>query len=138
MPRLPISGKYPPDWRDIAARVKADAGGRCVRCRHVHDVASGHVLTVHHFDGDKSNCAGWNLMALCQRCHLSVQSRVSPAQGLMHKPPVWVMPYVAGMIAAGRTPPPPGYDLQAWMDEFAFDGCLPWPDWAPQPNMEVR
>ena len=68
--RLYIRGTYPPDWNEIGDRVRAEAGGKCIRCGHVHDAPAGYALTVHHFDGDKANCEWWNLMALCQRCHL--------------------------------------------------------------------
>jgi len=46
------------------------------------------VLTVHHLDGDKSNCALWNLAALCQVCHLEVQAKVAWEQTyfLPHSP----------------------------------------------------
>lgn len=136
MATLPIKGEYPRDWREIAKRVKDAAEWRCVRCTHAHDVAAGRCLTVHHFDGDKSNCEAWNLMPLCQACHLSVQSRVNPAQGLIGDPANWSMPYIAGMIAAGRTPTPIGYDLQRWIGEYATSGRA-WPSWAPQENTEA-
>lgn len=68
--------EYPKDWPAIASRIKAASGWVCERCKHPNDRASGHVLTVHHLDGNKSNCADWNLAALCQRCHLSIQGRV--------------------------------------------------------------
>ena len=71
---------YPANWQEIAGRIKQSAGWRCERCKHPHDVTSGHVLTVHHVDGQKGNCADWNLAALCQRCHLSIQSRVKLKQ----------------------------------------------------------
>ena len=98
--RLTIRGDYPPDWRAIAARMKADAGHRCIRCGHVHDVASRRVLTVHHLDGDKSNCRWWNLLALCQACHLSVQSRVLPERPWLFAHSAWFRPYVAGFYAS--------------------------------------
>lgn len=82
-PRDPIMhlvDDYPDDWPKIAARIKEAAGWRCERCKHPHDLPSGHVLTVHHLDGQKSNCADWNLAALCQRCHLSIQGRVKMDQ----------------------------------------------------------
>ena len=34
------------------------------------------VLTVHHLDGDKANIRWWNLVALCQVCHLIIQAKV--------------------------------------------------------------
>lgn len=120
-------GEYPKDWATIAGEVKAAAGGQCVRCKAKHDPAIGYCLTVHHFDGDKANVAKWNLMALCQRCHLSVQARVDPAQGLIIHPSRWSMPYIAGMIEAGRTPRPPMYNLAKWIEEHGE-----WPDWAPK------
>ena len=36
--------------------------------------------TVHHLIGDKSLCEDWNLAALCQRCHLSIQGHVNMFQ----------------------------------------------------------
>lgn len=86
--RLEIRGDYPEAWPEIAARVKAEAGNRCIRCRHPaetathrvpcdelclrHDWRKQRMLTVHHLDGDKSNCRWWNLLALCQVCHLQI------------------------------------------------------------------
>ena len=71
------SGEYPPDWPEIAQWVKTIAGWRCERCLMPHESRfRGFTLTVHHLDGIKDNCELWNLVALCQRCHLSVQTRV--------------------------------------------------------------
>ena len=71
---------YPKNWKEIADRIKASADGKCERCHHPNDRKSGHVLTVHHLDGNKANCADWNLAALCQRCHLRIQGRVKMDQ----------------------------------------------------------
>ena len=98
-------GKYTDDWKAIAQEVKDDAGWRCVRCDHEHDPPEGYCLTVHHFDGNKGNMERWNLMALCQRCHLTVQSRANPSDQLMFNPSTWAMPYVAGAYAAGTCLP---------------------------------
>ena len=57
------------------------------------------VLTVHHFDGVKANCRWWNLGALCQRCHLSVQTRVIMEREWHHEHTAWFRPYVAGYYA---------------------------------------
>ncbi len=70
------SGRYPPEWPDIARRVKEAAGWRCERCGRSNDYENGYTLTVHHLDGDKWNLEPWNLTALCQRCHLQVQGKV--------------------------------------------------------------
>lgn len=92
-------GKYPPDWDEIGDRVRSEAGGKCIRCGHAHDPQAGYALTVHHFNGDKSNCQWWNLMALCQRCHLRFQNKVNPDQSYMFEHAEWAKPYVAGFYA---------------------------------------
>lgn len=93
-------GDYPSDWLDIARRIKDAAGWCCVRCGHPNDYESGHVLTVHHLDMDKSNCADWNLAALCQRCHLHIQARVDFQQQYMLPHSDWMKPYVEGFQRA--------------------------------------
>ena len=75
--------EYPENWPEIAQVVKDAAGWCCEHCGHPHDRDSGHVLTVHHLDGVKSNCEGWNLVALCQRCHLHLQAKLMPGQLIM-------------------------------------------------------
>ena len=91
--------EYPQNWPEIARATKEAARWRCIRCDHPHDRETGHVLTVHHFDGDKANCLWWNLLALCQRCHLSFQVRVNPDQPYMFEHSAWLRPYVAGFYA---------------------------------------
>lgn len=145
-----FKNEYPPDWKQISDATWANAGHRCIRCRHPYrkgehgkgewtpcdeqcthgapfgyvledgsveiasrfaidaglDVRRGHrvvaawrIGTVHHFDGNKANCAWYNLLALCQRCHLSFQSRVNPDQPYMFEHSEWLKPYVAGFYA---------------------------------------
>lgn len=89
-----MSGEYPTNWKEIATRRKDAANWKCVRCKNPHCVESGHVLTVHHLDGNKSNCADWNLAALCQRCHLHIQSKVRMDQAFMFDHSEWFKPYV--------------------------------------------
>jgi hypothetical protein len=94
-----FSGEYPKEWRVIAKQVKDEAGWRCIRCGHPHDPATGHTLTVHHLDNNKSNIRWYNLVALCQKCHLQIQAKV-----IMHRPwylphSEWFKPYVAGYYA---------------------------------------
>lgn len=138
MGKLPIKGDYTPHWADTAFMVKAEAGNACVRCGRIHHVDSGYVLTVHHFDGDKGNDARWNLMALCHRCHLSVQARVDPNTPLMFDPSPWSMPYIAGFYEAGRGIPGPTYSLGEWIEEYERT-IGAWPAWAPRPTgTEVR
>lgn len=86
-------GEYPPNWDEIATRIKDLAGWKCERCDMPHGPCPC-ILTVHHLDGDKSNCEDWNLAALCQRCHLIVQARVKFYQdyALEHTP--WMLKHV--------------------------------------------
>lgn len=97
--RLHIQGEYPANRAELHDRVRAEAGGKCIRCGHPDDVSTGHVLTVHHFDGNKSNNEWWNLMALCQRCHLRVQGRVNPEITYFLEHSEWAKPYIAGFYA---------------------------------------
>ena len=94
------TGTYPADWSVIAQRVKAEANGRCIRCGHRHDPEVGRTLTVHHLDINPSNSAWWNLLALCQACHLSIQGRVYLERPWVMMPhSEWFKPYVAGWYA---------------------------------------
>ena len=93
-------GEYPPDWPALAKAVKDAAGWRCIRCEHPHEVSTAHVLTVHHLNGDKGDSRWWNLLALCQRCHLSIQGRVAPEQAYLHPHTPWFRPYAAGFYAS--------------------------------------
>jgi hypothetical protein len=115
--RLEIRGEYPPDWDEIGDRVRAEAGNRCIRCGHPQgdklytrapcDDSCTHardgkmrVLTVHHLDGDKANVRWWNLLSLCQACHLSIQGRVIPERVWLFDHSPWFVPYVCGFYAS--------------------------------------
>ena len=95
-----MTGDYPADWPEIAERVKAAADWKCVRCGHDHDPEAFYTLTVHHLDMNKANCDDWNLAALCQRCHLSVQGRVDFSQRYMLDHSDWMKPYIEGFKRA--------------------------------------
>lgn len=82
--------RYPKDWREISARIRARAGDRCEcegecglhrtnpgprRCNERHGTpatwARGKVgLTVAHLNHLPEDCRPENLKAMCQRCHL--------------------------------------------------------------------
>jgi hypothetical protein len=120
-----FTGDYADDGKARRLSVREAAGHRCIRCGHpfesgkhgkgewspcdekcthggpVRSVgitieAQWRVLTVHHLDGDKSNDAWWNTLALCQRCHLQVQTRVDPRIPYFLEHSEWFKPYVAG------------------------------------------
>ncbi len=89
-------GEYPPNWPEIAVKVKQEANYQCERCEHPNDPDNGYTLTVHHLDGDKSNNERWNLAALCQKCHLCIQGRVFLPQFYMFEHSTWFEPHVTG------------------------------------------
>lgn len=122
-------GSYPEHWKNVSDDVCRNAGHRCIRCGHpYHKGAHGNgewtpcdsqchhsgpvrvlngiteaqwrILTVHHFDGKKDNCEWYNLLALCQRCHLQVQGKVDPDIPWFLEHSEWLKPYVAGFYAA--------------------------------------
>jgi len=93
-------GDYPPNWPEIAQDVKKGADWKCVRCGHKHDIEAGYMLTVHHMDMNPANCEWWNLLPLCQRCHLQIQHKVVLERMWMFEHSQWFRPYVAGYYAS--------------------------------------
>lgn len=87
-------GDYPASWPEIAESIKTAAGWRCEHCDHPNDRVNGYVLTVHHLNGNPADCRHENLVALCQRCHLSIQAKYKPGQQVL-----------------------PGFEVPAWMSE---------------------
>jgi hypothetical protein len=65
---------YPIHWLDVARAIKDIAGNKCERCGALNSRKNHRVLTVHHLNGIPSDCRRENLCALCQVCHLRVQS----------------------------------------------------------------
>lgn len=57
------------------------------------------ILTVHHLNGVKHDCRWWNLCALCQRCHLTIQGRVQMERVWPWEHSEWFKPYAAGWYA---------------------------------------
>ena len=92
--------EYPDNWPEIATRIKDRAEWKCERCGRAHDPKTGYCLTVHHFVPDKALCEDWNLAALCQRCHLSIQSKVSMEQRIFEFVEIaaWFAPHLAGFL----------------------------------------
>jgi hypothetical protein len=62
--------------------------------------AQWRILTVHHLNGVKADCRWWNLVALCQRCHLQIQGKVQMARVWPWEHSEWFRPYVAGYYAS--------------------------------------
>jgi len=61
--------------------------------------AAYRILTVHHLNEDKADCRWWNLVSLCQRCHLRVQRKVLMERVWPWEHSDWFKPFVAGYYA---------------------------------------
>lgn len=80
------------DGREVLAAAEGFVVGMTTEARW-------RILTVHHLDGDKGNCRWWNLVALCQRCHLEIQGKVRMERRWLRPHSAWFRPYVAGYYA---------------------------------------
>jgi hypothetical protein len=84
-------------WTELEPTDSLDALHFVVANRPVQ--ARWRILTVHHLNGVKTDLRWWNLAALCQRCHLTVQGRVVMARVWPWEHSTWFKPYVAGYYA---------------------------------------
>lgn len=118
-PEISLATREAAGWRCVRCRHPFDRAGHPLRCDHECDQLRGRVwrprlvgaLTahdwyrpglnygVHHLDGDTRNCAWWNLPALCNSCHLTVQSRVIVERPYILAHSEWFIPYVCGWYA---------------------------------------
>mgnify|MGYP001557827336 CR=1 FL=1 len=69
------------------------------RCTHP-DNGKLRILTVHHLTGQKDDNRWWNLLALCQVCHLQIQGKVIPEVPYLWEHTDWFRPYACGFYAA--------------------------------------
>lgn len=122
MARKSRGGDYPANWPEIAKETKDAAGWKCIRCGHIHDYETGHVLTVHHLDMDPGNCRWWNLAALCQKCHLTIQAKVIMERPWMLPHSAWFRPFVAGFYAYQNGLPDDREYVLAHIDELIAIG----------------
>lgn len=92
MTTMPMDrSKYPPNWDEIAQRIKEAAGWRCencgLQCRFPGDEFDTHkrTLTVAHINHVEMDCRDDNLVALCPRCHLAYDAERKRMQRLAKK-----------------------------------------------------
>lgn len=112
-----FTGEYIEDRKALHDQVRAAAGDRCIRCFHPKGDRPGafmpcdercthprdgkmRILTVHHLTGDKGDNRWWNLLALCQSCHLTIQGRVIPERVWLFEHSLWFRVYAAGFYAS--------------------------------------
>ena len=93
-----FTNNYNSDGKEKRRQAREAAGNKCIRCGSPS--VPGKILTTHHFDGDKSNDEWWNLLALCQVCHLQIQVKVDPETPWFLPHSEWIKPYVAGFYAS--------------------------------------
>jgi hypothetical protein len=67
---------------------------------HSRTEAQWRILTVHHLNGVKHDCRWWNLAALCQRCHLTIQAKVHLDRPYDRPHTEWFRPHAAGYYAS--------------------------------------
>lgn len=79
---------------------QADAEDMAVALANGNEIeAHWRILTVHHLTGVKADLRWWNLTALCQRCHLTIQGRVQMERVWPWEHSEWFRPYAAGWYA---------------------------------------
>lgn len=77
-----------------------EACGAAVYAAGVGNVeAQWRVLTTHHLNMVKADCRWFNLVPLCQRCHLTVQGKVRMDRPWPWEHSDWFKPYVAAFYA---------------------------------------
>jgi hypothetical protein len=79
-----------------SADEQTEIHGQLVRVTRGWYEAQWRILTVHHLDGNKANCRWWNLISLCQRCHLTIQGRVVLERAFIFEHSKWFKPYASG------------------------------------------
>jgi len=92
-----FTNDYNPDGKLKRQQAREAVGNKCIRCGSPS--VPGKILTTHHFDGNKANDEWWNLLALCQVCHLQIQGKVDPETPWFLEHSEWIKPYVAGFYA---------------------------------------
>jgi rubredoxin len=123
--KSPPDSKYPDNWNEIAKAVKDTADWKCVRCGHIHEPETGYTLTVHHLDINPANCAWWNIPALCQRCHLTIQSKVVMEREYMFEHSEWFKPYVYAYYAVRNMQDVPK-DYYQSLEFLPREFCVNW------------
>lgn len=61
--------------------------------------AAWRILTVHHLNERKHDLRWWNLVSLCQRCHLEIQRKVTMTDPWPWEHTEWFRPYAAAWYA---------------------------------------
>ncbi len=87
----------PPPPRPIEFSERWPTAGDWTRYMPVE--AAYRILTVHHLNEVKSDLRWWNLAALCQRCHLTIQRKVTMENPWPWEHSAWFRPHAAAWYA---------------------------------------
>lgn len=85
---------------DLGYEVATEIGSQFYGLRETRIEAQWRILTVHHLNGAKWDCRWWNLAALCQRCHLTIQGKVYLERPWNKPHTEWFKPHAAGFYAS--------------------------------------
>lgn len=97
---LPVRFRYKGDWHEAGILAPGDIGKNIALGYQFE--AKARVLTVHHLRlgaDAKRDLRWWNLAALCQRCHLTIQGKVRMERVWPWPHSDWFKPYAAGWYA---------------------------------------
>lgn len=83
---------------ETAAEARLDDGPES-RIERYEIEARWRILTVHHLNGVKADLRWWNLVSLCQRCHLTIQAKVYLERPWRRPHSDWFRPFVAAYYA---------------------------------------
>lgn len=97
----PLPAENIDPWADETATPPEATAGELI-AGGIDVEARWRILTVHHLDGVKLNCRWWNLVALCQRCHLTIQGKVRMERRYLGEHSEWFRPYAAAWYAFDR------------------------------------
>lgn len=119
-------GEYPEGGAEFANQLKEQAGWKCTRCGHPHEPKAGYTLTVHHATMNKAEPFEhwWAFLVLCQRCHLTIQSKVVLERPWFLEHSAWFRPFAAGYYAHCQGLPDDREYVMAHMDELLKMGQM--------------
>lgn len=68
---------YPPTWDEVSLGVKQEAEWKCELCGEPNNKDTWHILTTAHIIPIGRLIKRWNLIAVCQRCHVGTVEKFS-------------------------------------------------------------
>ncbi len=85
-------------WQDAGSATTKTPTDHGIDTRTTYQAAY-RILTVHHLNERKHDLRWWNLVALCQRCHLTIQRKVTMEDPWPWEHSEWFKPHAAAWYA---------------------------------------